>query len=69
MILHELRGELHDCRAPVTNMPAWSRSPLDLVDVLKLVAATGAQLAQEKELAWHATLPCSSTGWGRATNR
>ncbi|HEY0739363.1 MAG TPA: substrate-binding domain-containing protein [Herpetosiphonaceae bacterium] len=55
--LGQLIGDVLDLASSEAGQLRLYQEPLDLVEVLKPVIATGAQLAQEKGLAWHADIP------------
>lgn len=55
--LGQLIGDVLDLASSEAGQLRLYQEPLDLVEVLKPVITTGAQLAQEKGLAWHVDVP------------
>jgi signal transduction histidine kinase/DNA-binding LacI/PurR family transcriptional regulator/CheY-like chemotaxis protein len=55
--LARLIGDVLDLASTETGQLRILREPLDLIDVLKVAANIGGQLAREKGLEWHAHLP------------
>jgi signal transduction histidine kinase/DNA-binding response OmpR family regulator/ABC-type sugar transport system substrate-binding protein len=55
--LGRLIGDVLDLASSEAGQLRLYQEPLDLAEVLQVVAATGAQMAQEKGLAWRAQLP------------
>lgn len=55
--LGRLIGDVLDLASSEAGQLRLYQEPLDLSEVLEVVAATGAQLAEEKGLAWQADLP------------
>ncbi len=55
--LGRLIGDVLDLASSEAGQLRLYQEPLDLAEVLQVVAATGAKMAREKGLAWHAQLP------------
>src|SRR5690606_9249838 len=57
--LGRLIGDVLDLASSEAGQLRLYQEPLDLAELLEVVAATGARLAEEKGLAWRAELPPS----------
>ncbi len=62
--LGRLIGDVLDLASSEAGQLRLYQEPLDLAEVLQVVAATGAQMAQERGLAWRAQLP-AGLAWVR----
>jgi len=57
--LSQLIGDVLDLASSEAGQLRLYYEPLDLAEILQSVVATGAQMAREKGLAWHAQLPAA----------
>ncbi|MBA3947639.1 MAG: substrate-binding domain-containing protein, partial [Herpetosiphonaceae bacterium] len=66
--LGRMIGDVLDLASSEAGQLRLNREPLDLAEVLAVVAVTGAQMAQAKGLAWHTRLPTDGVQvWGDRT--